>query len=156
MILDNGISKLELVWRTRSGGSGKTWREYLDFVVDGQSLQDLIDPGDLIGCLGWLPEKEDANFVDRLLLKKPSILGNDRHLIYICPECGDVDCGAISVQIYKSCHEFIWSNFGFEKDTDSRINDLKSYVHVGPFHFDKHEYWNTITHRPGTTAIPIC
>jgi hypothetical protein len=149
---DNDFSKLELVRRTRSGGSGRTRREYLDFVVDGQSLHDLLDPGDLIGCLGWQSEKSDDILKERLLLKQPSEIGGNRYLIYVCPECGDIGCGAITVQIQKSRQGVVWSSFIFQNNFTEAMSVNESYSHVGPYVFDKHQYWSVISTSPKTIS----
>jgi hypothetical protein len=47
-------SKLELRWRVRSGGGGRTERRYLDFLVDGISLYDRLVVGDQVGPQGSL------------------------------------------------------------------------------------------------------
>ncbi|CAG1013362.1 hypothetical protein ANRL4_04913 [Anaerolineae bacterium] len=142
------ISKLELIWRTRAGGGGKTQREYLDFVIDGQSLGDLLNSGDYIGCLGWLPVDVEQQSIDELLLKRRSELTSGRYRLYICPECGDLDCGAITVQIEKTADQFMWKDFGFENNRDEPILDRQQYRHVGPFQFNKIEYWQVLSNKP--------
>jgi hypothetical protein len=147
MILDNGMSNLELVWRTRSGVSGRTRREYLDFVIDGKSLQDLLDPGEMIGCLGWQSSTEEQVLIDQLLLKRPSPIGDDRVPIYICPECGQLDCGAVTVQIQKSKSGIVWSNLGFQKDNSVAVSFDRAYASIAGYTFDKSEYWTTFSTR---------
>jgi len=142
--LKTNFSKLELAWRVRNGGEGKTRRAYLDFIVNGQSLHDLLKPVDRIGCLGWLPPKAEQIIVEQLTTELLSELGNHRYSIYICPECGDIGCGAITVQIEKTEDGFVWKNLGYENDYDESISDFKRYEKIGPFHFRKSEYVNTI------------
>ena len=137
--------KLELVWRTRAGGGGRTERRYLDFVVDGHSLGDMLDAGDVIGCLGWGVPEYDDNQVQTLLLKQPSPLETGRVMIYVCAECGDIGCGAITAYIEKSGEYFVWRDFAFEDDVD--LLHLELYAHIGPFHFNKAEYWRVLTQR---------
>jgi hypothetical protein len=73
------FSRLALVWSTRKGGGGKTQRDYLDFVVDGISLSDLLKPEDNIGCLGWLPPASEQIILEQLTTKRLSDLENNRY-----------------------------------------------------------------------------
>ena len=142
------FSKLELVWRTRKGGGGGSQRDYLDFVIDGNSLIDLLKPGDNVGCLGWLSPEIEQKIVDELSTKRLSELGNNRYPIYICPECGDLGCGAITVEIEKRGTSFIWKNFGYENDYEKKINKLEFYKNIGPFEIEESEYLNVLQNRP--------
>lgn len=144
--MTENFSKLELVWRIRQGGGGKTHREYLDFVIDGKVLGDLLRPGDYIGCLGWSIQEQIV--LEQLLTKRPSELGNNRYSIYVCAECGDLGCGAITVEIEKTRDAYIWKNFGFENNYDAEMRDLESYKTIGEFHFRKAEYFATLTNFP--------
>src|SRR5262245_13343238 len=87
--MGNKISKLEMAWRHRAGGGGATARRYLDFIVDGKSLFEMIS-GDLIGRLGWGTSETDKESVNILLLEKQPDISNGRCLLYVCPECGDI------------------------------------------------------------------
>jgi hypothetical protein len=135
---------LELVWRARAGGGGKTQRDYLDFVINGQSLSELLQVGDFIGSLGWGSPTFDEQILGELLLKQLSDLRENRCRLYICPECGDIGCGAITVQVYKSADHFTWANFSF----DDNFTVYKVYEGIGPFHFGRQQYWQTLTSRP--------
>jgi hypothetical protein len=148
--VDEHISKLELIWRTRQGGSGRTRREYLDFVIDGQSLYDLLRPGDFIGCLGWLQTHTEQQLVEELLLKRPPELETGRNMLYICPECGDIECGAITVRIEKTGECFVWKDFRYENGDGEIEHTPQHYVTDGPFRFNKAEYWQTLTNRPSS------
>jgi len=142
------FSMLELVWRVRKGGGGRTQRNYLDFVVDGQSLHDLLESGDNIGCLGWLSLDLEKVILEQLVTERLSELGNDRYAIYICAECGDIGCGAITVQIEKTEDGFVWHNFGYENNYDECMPHLERYRQIGAFYFKEVEYLNALTARP--------
>src|SRR5215510_7419993 len=129
-----GISKLKLEWKRREGGGGRTQRDYLDFIVDGQPLSELV--GDYVSCLGWLVSEENTKAVRRLLLKEPPDLPNDRNALYICPECADLGCGALSLVVERVGDNIIWRDFGFENDYDDIIH-AEGFEEVGPFTFDR-------------------
>ena len=96
------IAQLQLIWRTHRGGGVRPGQKYLDFVIDGQSLGDLLHIGDMIGCLGWGNPEYEAELVQELILEKPSDLETGRAMLYVCPECGDIGCGAITAKIEQS------------------------------------------------------
>ena len=140
-------AQLELIWRTRSGGGGRTERKYLDFVINGQSLGELLQVGDMIGCLGWGKPEYESDMTQILLLKKPSPLETCRVTLYICAECGDIGCGAITAQVEKTSEHFVWSGFGYENYYDPSRLDLQEYTEIGPYLFNKTEYWQVVSRR---------
>ena len=90
--------QLSLEWKLRQGGGGKTERRYLDFMIDGISIYDASEMGDTIGCLGWMPPAAEIAEIDKLLLEQPNPYG-DAYLLYVCPECGHISCGAVATTI---------------------------------------------------------
>jgi hypothetical protein len=148
----NTFSTLELTWCRREGGRGKTQRDYLDFVVDGQSLSDLLHANGWVGCLGWLKSEVEQNVVERLLVKHPSELGNNRYSLYICPECGKIGCGAFTAAIRETVDGYYWEHFGFENDYSDAMSRFKEFEDVGPFRFKKDEYIQVLVDRPRPTT----
>jgi hypothetical protein len=138
--MNDNFSNLELAWRTRNGGGGRTRRDYLDFIVNGKSLHDLLGTGDNIGCLGWLPLHVEQVILEQLKTERLSELGNDHYSIFICAECGDIGCGALTVQIEKTEDGFVWKNFGYQNNYDESMSDFESYETIGPFHFKSPQY----------------
>ena len=68
-------------------------------------------------------------------------------MIYVCPECGDIGCGAITAQVEESDGFMIWRDFGYENNYDPSTPDLKKYTEVGPFWFEAAQYRQTLMHR---------
>lgn len=134
------ISTLKLEWKRREGGGGKTQRDYLDFVVDGVSLSEKIG-GDLVSCLGWLVPEQNKKAVNQLMLKAESDLPEHRYALYVCPECGELGCGAITAVIEKVDDTIIWRDFAFENDYDGEIQPIDE---VDKFIFDRAQYRNTL------------
>jgi hypothetical protein len=132
------INVLNLEPRLREGGIGATPREYLDFVVDGEPLSKRIG-GDLASCLGWFVPEENAKAIRRLLLEQPADLPNDRRSLYVCPECGDLGCGAVSVVIEAAGDQIIWRDFGFQNNYEDEVVS-SGYAGFGPLVFNKAEY----------------
>lgn len=100
---------LEIRWRTREEGGGRTDRRYLDFVVDGVSLHEMLGSPDLIGGMGWGEAEGEREYINRLLLESPPDAPSGRTSLYVCPECGDIGCGAITARISESADSFVWS-----------------------------------------------
>jgi hypothetical protein len=83
-----------LEWRDRRVDASQTPRRFLHFIVDGQSLYERHQ-ADFISCLGWFVPAEDLHAAARLLRDEQPDVG-DRVSSYVCPECGDLYCGAIT------------------------------------------------------------
>ena len=128
----------------RLGGS-PTERLSFDFVVDGASLYELLDAQnwDLIGALRWLPSDENSDHIDQLLLRADSPVPEGRRMVFICPECGDIGCGAITCEILRDDSHVTWQHFGFENNYDDSV-DFEPFRDVGPFRFEWAEYSRVI------------
>jgi hypothetical protein len=116
----------------------------LDFVVDGNSLFRIFQGAgfDVISPIGWLPINEERAAIGRLLLVEPADLPNNRRSLYVCHICGDLGCGAVSVNVEQSASSINWSSFGFENSLSDDLGclDLDSLAFVGPFAFDSSHY----------------
>ena len=134
-------SGLELRWRVRAGGAGRTERRYLDFLVDGVSLYDHLRLADQVTALGcWSADFEREHI--QQLLSAPG-----RVPLYVCAECGDLACGAITALVERTPDGFVWRDFASENNYDASITDVESYRAVGPFVFNKAEYWRVLNER---------
>jgi len=130
------MNSLQLKWKRREGGGGKTQRDYLDFVIDDVSLSEKF--GDNISCFGWTVPSENEKAVRRLLLEEPADFPNNRRSLYVCAECGDLGCGAVSLIIEKIGDQITWRDFAYQ---NNYLDDLiKEYQDLGPFVFDKTDY----------------
>jgi hypothetical protein len=124
----------------RKGGSGKQERFTYDFVIDGKSLANILQVHvrDQVGCLDVINPKGNINRAKALLLAAPADLAPNRYMVYVCPECEDLGCGAITVAITKSTDKYIWSDFRYEVSYDAALTE--EYPHVGPFEFGLARY----------------
>jgi hypothetical protein len=152
------VSSIHLSWRVREEGAGdprQTRREYLDFVIDGESLGQLTGLGDpgYIGFLGWMPDDDayERGLLKQLLLEEPSELETGRRLLYMCPECGDVGCGALTAVVRREDDNFIWAEFGVERDwrvENLPFVDLAGFEEVGPYRFEVSQYRDALLNWP--------
>lgn len=129
---------------TSKNGTTKVERKYIDFIVSEQSLGQLfgLPDLDLIGIFGWTDNKEyEDKQIDVFLgLAKPE-LEIGRTCLYVCPECGDIGCGAVTAKIEVTDQNVIWRDFGYENNYSEP--DLKDFKEIGPFIFDKKQYIET-------------
>jgi len=126
---------------TFKNGTTKADRKYIDFIVSGQSLGQLfgLPDFDLIGTFGWSDNKEyEDKQIDEFLGLVKSELESGRTCFYVCPECGDIGCGAITGIIEVTEKNVIWKDFGYENNYSEP--DLTDYKEIGPFTFDKKQY----------------
>lgn len=132
------ISKLASRWATRRGGGGQTERRYRDILLDGVAFST-IAKSDVISAFGWLGRDEEGKAIDRLLLRAPADLPEGRVSFYLCPECGDLGCGAVSLIVQREPGSILWKDFGFQNNYEDVIH-REGLGDLGPFFFDEDEY----------------
>ncbi len=133
------MSTIELRWKDRTIGTAQTRRRFLDVVIDGQSLHETF--GDLISPIGWDSDHVSKRALARFLRNEKPDLANERNSIYVCPECGDLDCGAISAVIVREGDRIIWRDFGYQSGYDGDV-DFDDLENVGPYTFKAAEYFH--------------
>ncbi|MGJ4748401.1 hypothetical protein ACQV5M_18710 [Leptospira sp. SA-E8] len=134
------LSKLGITVKHRKGytfGSGAyvTERFSLDFLINGESLLNkLAGDSDLMGC--FVKGYNNLNIYNELLLLQLPKSPSGRFLLYICPECGDIGCGAYTCKITFDGSIYIWSDFAYE-DCDE---EPELMANIDSIFFDKAEY----------------
>ena len=127
-------------------GAGTHERFTIDFLINGKSLYERLDAArlDLVGRFS--PETQEWNHesAEVFLTTQQTDLDNGRIMLYVCPECGDIGCGAITVKVEKTDTGYTWSEFGYENNYDPAMTDFASYRHVGPYKFAIENYRQTI------------
>jgi hypothetical protein len=115
-----------------------TERHYLDFIISGKSLKTILDmeDSDKITPFGLYDEKYEKQIKNSFKLQGKPELRTKRVPLYICAECGDIGCGAITVSVKCRENKIIWEEFGYENG----FEDLKEYNHIKPIEFDKESY----------------
>ena len=101
----------------------KTPCQFLDFVVDGQPLYPAMRSHDLVTplCIGW-PLDAAETFVDRLLGAVPGNAHEGRVAVYVCAECGELGCGAVTVEVRRSGETVEWLSWGYENRYDGTVH----------------------------------
>jgi len=144
------LSSLDVIWTTRPGG-GRTERRYLDFVIDGVALSSCFD-ADFISPFGWLAVPDQVATIDRLCRQKAPDLAHGRTSLYICPECGDLGCGAVSVLVRGGPGVVVWSDFGIQNNYEDVVH-REGFEGIGPFTFDGLLYHKLFVRLRSMTAI---
>ncbi len=135
---ESAILKFE--HQLRPGGGGRTKRGFFDVFVDSMRLLDRIgwQGADLITPLGWGPADSQVEAIRQLRSDEPASLPSGRVLLFVCPECGDIGCGAIAVRISRHGDHIVWNDFAHENGyeapssivSDSIEFDAKAYRHA--------------------------
>jgi hypothetical protein len=105
-------------------------RDSVDFVVDGQSVfkATKADERDMSGCF-WIAEV-DARIkahnqarAEQFTFARPAAIRetrggveHNRIMLFVCPECGDLGCGAITADIARDGDLIVWSRSGYQND----------------------------------------
>src|SRR5690349_10261037 len=78
----------------------------------------------------------------KLLQQAEADLPPNRVALFVCPECGGISCGAVTVALNFDGEYVIWSDFRWERDWDGAPDDRS--LAIGPFVFDRREYESKI------------
>jgi hypothetical protein len=124
------------------GSAFESARTFCDFLIDGQSLADILTTRgfDLISVL-WIdaPENLGRAATQRLLRLQGADCPNDRRTLYVCSECGDIGCAAITVRVESAAETFTWKEFGYENSYEPGVSH-EEFTDLGPFVFSRDEY----------------
>jgi hypothetical protein len=120
-------------------------RYSVDFTIDGDSLLKMIvdiDKGnsDYLGCFARNWDNLNEHSKKQLLLVDAPETESGRRLIYVCPECADIGCGAYGCKISKLKDSYIWSDFAYENGYEDPV----VIDSIGPFEFEILNYESVI------------
>lgn len=129
----------------RPGGLGTSEQFSSDFTVDGGSLlQTLVSAmeshADYVSCFVRGFDEFNTLSRDQLLVRTPPATESGRIALYVCPECFDLGCGAITVRVSRSAQGYTWSDFAYENGWE----DECPLEEVGPFLFEGTQYEQAI------------
>ncbi|MCH0563548.1 MULTISPECIES: oxidoreductase [unclassified Streptomyces] len=123
-----------------AGGGYQIHRDFLDFVVDGRPL--LLSLSDLDAVSPLASDVPPALFTEQvrsLLLEGGALLPGGRYVLYGCPECADLGCGAVTALIERDGDDYVWRDFAWQTSEDVDL-ELNGYPGTGPFRFRGEEY----------------
>ncbi|MFG3489732.1 hypothetical protein [Streptomyces sp. NPDC047972] len=131
--------------------------EDLDLVVDGRSLLHRLDGAegaDTVSPLaGDLPPALRAEHVRALLAPDAdggpaAALPGGRRVVYSCPDCEDLGCGAVTAVVEHDGEDVVWRDFAWQTGTSVDL-EREGYPGVGPYRFDRTTR-RTVLRRLGT------
>ncbi|MEU8953075.1 oxidoreductase [Streptomyces sp. NPDC048518] len=126
-----------------ANGEYQVHRDFVDFIVNGRPLLFQLSDLDAVSPLAAdIPPAIFTAHVRRLLLEANAPLGDGRYVIYGCPECEGLECGAVTAVIEKSTDgsdDFVWRDFAWQTAEPADLT-LNGYHGIGPFRFRGDEY----------------
>ncbi|MCZ4608354.1 oxidoreductase [Streptomyces sp. Lzd4kr] len=123
-----------------ANGDFQVHRDFVDFIVDGRPLLFQLSDLDAVSPLASdVPPAIFTAQVRSLLLEAEPPLPGGRYVIYGCPECADLACGAVTAVIDKEDDDYIWQDFAWQTDEHADL-ELNGYHGIGPFRFQGSEY----------------
>jgi len=153
--------QLDIAMLHRTGSSGRLERHSVDFIINGNSLFLATNAGqlDMCGCFSpdyftsenELARKENARIAKMFTFELPANIAPDRVAVFVCPECGDLGCGAITFQLSRDGDTVRWANFAYENGYDQLQSE--KYSTIGPFEFQFRAYLAVI--RRASSSAPM-
>ncbi|MFD4555098.1 oxidoreductase [Streptomyces sp. NPDC058469] len=121
-------------------GGYQVHRDFVDFIVDGRPLLFQLTDLDAVSPLASdVPPAIFTAQVRSLLLETDPPLKGGRYVIYGCPECEDLACGAVTAVIQQDGADYIWRDFAWQTDEHADM-ERNGYHGIGPFRFAGAEY----------------
>ena len=118
-----------------ANGDYQVHRDFLDFIVDGRPLLHQLSDLDAVSPLASdVPPAIFTAQVRGLLLETDAPLAGGRYVIYGCPECADLACGAVTAAIEQDGDDYVWRDFAWQTDPHADL-ELNGYHGIGPFRF---------------------
>ncbi|WP_155055844.1 oxidoreductase [Streptomyces blattellae] len=123
-----------------ANGDYQVHRDFLDFIVNDRPLLFQLSDLDAVSPLASdVPPAIFTAQVRSLLLETDAPLPGGRYVIYGCPECEDLGCGAVTAVIEEEGDDYIWRDFAWQTEEYADL-DLNGYHGIGPFTFAGAEY----------------
>jgi hypothetical protein len=126
-----------------ANGDFQVHRDFVDFIVNGRPLLFQLSDLDAVSPLASdVPPAIFSHHVRGFLLEAEAPLHDGRHVIYGCPECEGLECGAVTAVIERApdgTDSYVWRDFVWQ--TAERADpELNGYHGIGPFRFKGAEY----------------
>ncbi|WP_432188579.1 oxidoreductase [Streptomyces sp. Tue6028] len=123
-----------------ANGDYQVHRDFVDFIVDGRPLLFRLSDLDAVSPLASdVPPAIFTAQVRSLLLEAEAPLDGDRYIIYGCPECASLECGAVTAVIERDGDDYVWRDFAWQTGEPADL-ELNGYHGIGPFRFHGAEY----------------
>lgn len=140
-------------------GFTKTPVTYLDYTVEGVRLLEHLSVSeppflDYVGVIQAAWPIETVAAIERLLADTPGDLPDGRVSLYVCPECGDLGCGAVTATIAFEPETVTWRAIGVQTDSEDEVFPLDG-VNDAEVTFDRGTY-DGVLRRELDRLRPLC
>ncbi|MFI2203489.1 oxidoreductase [Streptomyces sp. NPDC020192] len=140
-----GLAPATRVGGVLADGGYQVHRDFVDFVVDGRPLLFQLSDLDAVSPLASdVPPAIFTEQVRALLLDAEPPLPDGRFVIYGCPECEDLGCGAVTAVIERDGEDYVWRDFAWQTDEHADL-ERNGYHGIGPFRFRGADYRAALT-----------
>lgn len=146
--------RLDIAMLFRPSAPGRRERRTVDFVINGKSLFAATNAGqlDMCGCFSpdyFMSENVLARDVNEQIAKiftfeRPTNIAPNRVALFVCPECDDLACGAITLELSRDGDTVRWARFAYENGYDDTQTNFDTYAGIGPFEFQFGPYADII------------
>ncbi|MFJ9041925.1 oxidoreductase [Streptomyces sp. NPDC102406] len=141
-----------------ANGDVQVHRDFVDFIVDGRPLLFQLSDLDAVSPLAAdIPPAIFTAHVRSLLLEAEAPLADGRYVIYGCPECEGLECGAVTAVIERAGDDgddYVWRDFAWQTDDHADL-ELNGYHGIGPFLFHGAAYRTALGHLLTAGAGPV-
>ncbi|WP_328351917.1 oxidoreductase [Streptomyces sp. NBC_00445] len=128
-----------------ANGDYQVHRDFVDFIVNDRPLLFQLSDLDAVSPLASdVPPAIFTAQVRSLLLETDAPLPGGRYVIYGCPECEELGCGAVTAVIEQEGDDYLWRDFAWQTDDYADLT-LNGYHGIGPFRFRGAEYRTALT-----------
>ena len=134
---------LQLKW-TNHPDNKFSGRQYLDFIISGQSLRDYlgIKNKSSVTPFGFFPSKEEQKrALKEFRFQQKTQLSGNRVEIYVCENCGDIGCGAITAKIIDRGDRIVWTEFANQSDQE----EISEPIDVEEIEFNRQNYFKALS-----------
>ncbi|MDG4863526.1 oxidoreductase [Streptomyces sp. T-3] len=147
---------------TRAGGvlangDYQVHRDFLDFIVNGRPLLFQLSDLDAVSPLASdVPPAIFTAHVRSLLLEAEPPLADGRYVIYGCPECEGLECGAVTARIERAddgSDDVVWRDFAWQTTKHADL-ERNGYHGIGPFRFAGEQYRTELGRLLDTSTEP--
>ncbi|MER7505169.1 hypothetical protein AB0L05_34945 [Nonomuraea pusilla] len=85
------------------------------------------------------PERDLGNPDTASVLWLAPTSEDGRMPLYVCPECRDLGCGALTMVLEVSSDRVVWRDLGWQTDDPDEV-DHDDLTDISPFVFDRTQY----------------
>lgn len=117
---------------------------YYDFIISGKSLREYLGLKDYQSATplnSWFIKMYMIQSLKEFRLQNKTELPGNRLHLYVCADCGEIDCGAVTVEIIDKGDRIVWTKFANQSDKD----EIGELFDVEDLEFDRENYFKAFS-----------